>query len=134
MKLTYKYHLFNRSDAEVSEDLRQRVIATSKKITRYEKRVQQYQQNRLFTTDQKKVFQQISGEEVRFNQPSPPKEEATAFWRNLWDPPVAQHCSRVVTSSGVLNQKGTSSREHSHYIRESIKTSGQDEELQGSRT
>ena len=88
MKLTHKYHLFNRSYAEVSEDLRQRITATSKKITRYEKRVQQFQQNRLFTTDQKKVFQQISGEEVTFNQPSPPKEEATAFWRNLWDQPV----------------------------------------------
>jgi Reverse transcriptase (RNA-dependent DNA polymerase) len=42
----------------------------------------------LFTTDQKKVFQQISGEEVIFNLPAPPKEEVTAFWRDLWDRPV----------------------------------------------
>ena len=43
MKLIQKYHLFNRSYAEVSEDLRQRITSASKKITRYQKRVDQFQ-------------------------------------------------------------------------------------------
>ena len=111
MKLTQKYHLFDRSYAEVSEDLRQRIIATSKKIARYEKRVRQFQQNRLFTTDQKKVFQQISGEEVVYNQPAPPKEATTAFWRDLWDRPVehntrAKWLPRVESSTKKVQVQG----------------------------
>ena len=43
------------------EELKQRLIAKAQKIRRYDQRREQYQQNRLFLTDQKKFYLQLSG-------------------------------------------------------------------------
>ena len=49
-KLVKKYHLEVKTVSEVAEELKQRVLATAKKIQRYEARIKQYRQNRQFNT------------------------------------------------------------------------------------
>ena len=39
------------------EELKQRVVATSSKLRRYEARTEQYVQNRIFQTNQAKFFE-----------------------------------------------------------------------------
>ena len=41
------------------EELKQRVLATAKKIERYEARIKQYRQNRQFNTNQRRFYQSL---------------------------------------------------------------------------
>ena len=67
----------------VLEELKQKLVAKSAKIKRYEQRITQYRQNRLFETDQKKVYKELNGE---FNGDSviPDAEESKSFWNGIW--------------------------------------------------
>lgn len=91
MKLAIKYTLGKKTHQEVSEDLRQRIVACEKKITRYEKRIRQYKQNKMMLTDQKRLYQQLGGEVGGLTNEAPNSEEATAFWQKLWDRPVTHN-------------------------------------------
>ena len=68
------------------EELKQRVIAKKAKINRYDQRIKQFQQNRMFRTSQKQFYQQINGE-VRQNDITPDAEESRLFWSDIWDNP-----------------------------------------------
>ena len=46
----------------VIEELKQRLIAKKAKLMRYDQRIKQYEQNRLYTIDQKRFYQEINGE------------------------------------------------------------------------
>ena len=59
----------------VIEELKQRQLAKSAKIKRYEQRIKQYRQNRLFQTDQRKLYQELNGE-VRAENVIPNAEES----------------------------------------------------------
>ena len=90
-RLMDKYRLWDRSISEAAEEIKQKVIATSKKIIRYQKRVQQFQVNKMFGTDQKRVFQQLEeGERIDVNE-APPVEDTIKFWQALWDKPVTHN-------------------------------------------
>ena len=54
--LTKQYNLNTKTISEVSEELKQRVTATAKKIERYEARVTQFRQNSLFRTNQRRFY------------------------------------------------------------------------------
>lgn len=43
----------------VMEELKQRAVATSAKLTRYEARTEQYLQKRMFQTNQAKLFKRL---------------------------------------------------------------------------
>ena len=90
-RLAEKYKLWDRSLPEVIEELKQKVIAVGKKIIRYQKRVQQFQQNKMFAVDQKRVFQQLEEGDRMYNEVAPPKEETLKFWQALWDKPVSHN-------------------------------------------
>ena len=57
--LIKKYRLETKTIAEVIEELKQRVLATAKKIERYEARIKQYRQNRQFNTNQRRFYQSL---------------------------------------------------------------------------
>ena len=44
------------------EELKQRILAKAAKMSQYEQRIQQYRINRLFKVDQKKVYNEFSGQ------------------------------------------------------------------------
>ena len=67
----------------VIEELKQRLVAKRAKVKRYEQRLKQYSQNRLFSTDQKKLYQQLNGE-FRKERVIPDAEESIKFWKGIW--------------------------------------------------
>ena len=46
----------NNNNNTVIEELKQRMLAKSAKIRRYEQRIEQFRQNRIFDFDQKKIY------------------------------------------------------------------------------
>ena len=86
--LNTKYRLKQRDIKEVCEDLKQKVVAAGKKIERYLKRVNQYQQNKMFWTDQKKVLQNLDEGKKQYDTMTPEAEATVGFWQGLWDKPV----------------------------------------------
>ena len=71
----------------VSEELKQRLIAITARLKKYDDRNKQYRQNMLFQSNQKKLFEEIDGIE-RDNDINPDANESQQFWSNIWDNPV----------------------------------------------
>ena len=51
-KATLTNHLESKTVKEVSEELKQRITATAKKIDRYDAKIKQFRQNQQFSTNQ----------------------------------------------------------------------------------
>ena len=47
------------------EELKQRMIAKNAKIKRYEQRVNQFRQNKIFNVDQKRIYKELNGGQGR---------------------------------------------------------------------
>ena len=65
------------------EELKQRMIAKSAKIKRYDQRINQFRQNRIFSVDQKNIYKELNGSEARANE-VPDAEESRRFWGDIW--------------------------------------------------
>ena len=63
-RLKEKYRVNKKGIKTVVEDLKQRMIAKSTKIKRYDKRINQFRQNRAFSVDQKHVYKELNGGEA----------------------------------------------------------------------
>ena len=61
----------------------QRLSAKTAKIRRYEQRIEQDKQTRMFCYRQKRVYQSFSGDNHR-DKVKPDAQLCTAFWRDLW--------------------------------------------------
>ena len=59
LKLEREYHVTRKSIETVHEELRQRVISIAAKLQRYDSRSLQFRQNRLFQSNQKRLFEEI---------------------------------------------------------------------------
>ena len=86
-RLEEKYKLKNKGLKVVLEELKQRVVVKADKIKRYEKRTNQYQQNRMFDNNQKRLFEKLEGKE-RSENVIPEKHETNEFWRDIWEKDV----------------------------------------------
>ena len=77
------YNIKRKGLTLIIKKLKQKLLAKSAKIKRYQQRITQYRQNRMFETDQKKVYEELSGE---FNSESviPDAEENKSFWNGIW--------------------------------------------------
>ena len=57
MKELYeKYRVKRKGLKTVIEELKQRMLAKNAKVKRYEQRIEQFRQNRIFDLDQKKIY------------------------------------------------------------------------------
>ena len=75
MKELYeKYRVKKKRLKTVIEELKQRMLAKRAKVKRYEQRIEQFRQNRIFDLD---------GNGIRSNG-VPNGEECTKFWDNIW--------------------------------------------------
>ena len=81
--LEHKYYIKKKGLNTVIEELKQRLSAKAAKIRRYEQRIEQYKQNRMFRYDQKKVYQDLNGEN-RKQEVKPDAQQSTAFWKDIW--------------------------------------------------
>ena len=84
--LTNKYHLESKTIKEVSEELKQRITATAKKIDRYDARIKQFRQNQQFSTNHQRFYQSFTETTDNLTD-MPDKDDVTQFWRNIWDYP-----------------------------------------------
>ena len=58
------------------EELKQRMLARSAKVKRYEQRIEQFKQNRVFDLDQKQIYAELNRNGIRPND-VPNAEECT---------------------------------------------------------
>ena len=49
----------------VTEELRQSLVVKSTKVKRYQQKNEQFKQNRIFYFDQKKMYAELNGDDVR---------------------------------------------------------------------
>ena len=80
--LTNKYHLESKTIKEVSEELKQRITATVKKIDRYDAIIKQFRQNQQFSTNQQRSYQSLTETTDNLTD-MPDKDDVTQFWRNI---------------------------------------------------
>ena len=84
MKQLYEKYRVNRKGLKtVIEELKQRILAKSAKVERYEQRIEQFRQSRIFDLDQKKIYAKLNGNRIRSND-VPNAEECTKFWGDIW--------------------------------------------------
>ncbi|CAG4970719.1 unnamed protein product [Parnassius apollo] len=70
------------------DDLKQRIAAWGKRIRRYTERSTRFNQNRLFQSDQKRLYESLERPMVSGTGPAPNRADPVAFWRGLWSEPV----------------------------------------------
>ena len=81
-KLERKYRIEEKGVVVVHEEVQQRLVATGAMLERYDNRTEQYRQNRLFESNQKKLFNEL--DRVERETVVPNAEESTRFWSNIW--------------------------------------------------
>ena len=81
-KLERKYRIEKKGIVVVHEEVQQRLVAIGGKLERYDNRTEQYRQNRLFESNQKKLFDELDG--VERETVVPDTEESTRVWSNIW--------------------------------------------------
>ena len=86
MLLQKKYWLKQKGYKRVMEELKQRIKAKAANVKRYKNRIEQFRQNRLFKTDQSRLYKELNGEEAV--DLAPEKEEAKRFWSDIWSKEV----------------------------------------------
>ena len=84
IEMEKKYSIRKKGLKVVLEELKQRVKAKASKIKRYDQRINQYRQNRMFQTSQKQFYKELNGE-IRTEAITPDPEESKQFWGNIWD-------------------------------------------------
>ena len=72
------------------EELKQRIVATSSKLRKYEARTEQYVQNRMFQTNQAKLFERLEKENGS-NDIRPGNQESVRFWSEIWDQSITHN-------------------------------------------
>lgn len=82
-RLEQKYKLAENGLKYVYEDLKQRIIAKSKKLQRYKNRNKQFVQNRMFETDQRRFYGELDGNS-NSSQVTPDPGEAKQYWDGIW--------------------------------------------------
>ena len=81
--LSRKYDIERKGLKVVIEELKQRLIAKKAKLMRYNQRIKQYEQNRLYRIDQKRFYQEINRE--RTNEVIiPDSNESQKVWSYIW--------------------------------------------------
>ena len=87
-----KYHMKKKGIETVIEELQQRIVALAARMERYTKRVKQYRQNKLFETNQTRLYQESNGENMS-ETVAPDAEHSKEFWSGIWDDPVTHNVS-----------------------------------------
>ncbi|XP_066912330.1 uncharacterized protein [Clytia hemisphaerica] len=79
-----KYNIQNDEQRITTlEKLKQRLLALNNRLSRYQKRQKQFQQNRDFTEKPSKLYDQLRGNRITISDP-PEKEAIKEFWKPLY--------------------------------------------------
>ena len=89
-QLETRYKVKKKGIGVVIEELKQRVVAKAAKVKRYEGREEQYRQNLMYQSNQKRLFERLENKE-RSNEVSPEAQENKKFWSDIWDNPASHN-------------------------------------------
>ncbi|CAG4965438.1 unnamed protein product [Parnassius apollo] len=95
------------------DDLKQRIAAWGKRVRQYTERSTRFHQNRLFQSDQKRLYKSLERPMVSGTGPAPNQADTVAFWRGLWSEPinhsegprtevVASQCASITPMNPVI--------------------------------
>ena len=109
-RLKVKYKIRIKGLRTVIEELKHRALTKIVKIKRYEQRIKQYRQNRMFQSDQKRLYMEINnrqGTELEKVMPDP--DESMKFWNEIWENEIGHNreselLDEVKQEIGHLNQ------------------------------
>ena len=87
-----KYHVKKKGIETVIEELQQRTVALAAQMERYTNRVKLYRQNKLLETNQRRLYQELNGENMS-ETVAPDAEQSKEFWSGIWDDPVTHNAS-----------------------------------------
>ena len=65
--------------------INQKVLAKDGRLKRYQQRVKQYRQNRVFQNNERSFYQQLGGHDTKTYQ-QPDSRETKRFWKKVWQP------------------------------------------------
>ena len=80
--LNERYRVKREGLKTMIEELKQRMLGKSTKVRRYQQRIEQFRQNRIFNFDQQKIYAEFKGYGVR-PMGVPNTEESKRFWGDL---------------------------------------------------
>ena len=90
VRLYDKYKVKKKGLSTVIEELKQRITAKAEKLKRYDSRIEQYHQNRIFQNNQKRLRKRLEGIE-RGEDEIPDAEATSEFWRNIWEKGISHN-------------------------------------------
>ena len=85
-RLERLYYIKKKGIDTVYEELNQRIVAVGAKLKRYDNRIEQFRQNRLFESNRKKLFDELEGKTKETIVPD--AEQSREFWSEIWDKPL----------------------------------------------
>ena len=84
MKELYdKYRVKRKGVKTVIKELKQRMLAKSAKVKRYDQRIKQFRQTRIFDVDWKKIYADLNRNWIRLND-VPNTRKCWKFWGDIW--------------------------------------------------
>lgn len=84
-ELYAKYNIKNNKQrTAITEKLKQQISAKTYRIKRYTKRSNQYYQNKQFTENTGKLYNEMFGKKKVMNG-TPTESEIQQYWRNIWE-------------------------------------------------
>ena len=102
--LQEKYRVNSKGIKTVIEELKQRMIAKSAKIKRYEQRINQFRQNRMFYIDQKIIYTELNND-GKNSSDLPDAEKSRRFCSDMWNT-KEQHKREAQWVKELKNEKG----------------------------
>ena len=82
-ELNERYRVKRKGLKTVTQELKQRMLAKSAKVRRYQQRIEQFRQNRIFYFEQKKMYAEFNRYGLRLSD-VPNAEESKIFWGDIW--------------------------------------------------
>ena len=82
-RLERRYNVRRKRLNIVREVMKQRIKAVGAKIKRFNSRINQYQQSRMFVNNQGQFFHRLNNEEENHQYEIPNSVEAQTFWRGI---------------------------------------------------
>ena len=85
-KLERKFNVKRKGAEVVHEEVRQRLVVAGAKLEKYDNKTEQNRQNRLFESNQKRLFNELEG--TQRESVITDAEESRRFWSDIWDQAV----------------------------------------------
>ena len=105
----------------VAEELKQRLRSKAAKIKRYNKRIERFNQNKLFSNNQKQFYRNIKSSDDKSTGSPPNKEECLNFWRKIWEED-AEHNEDAAWIPCVREELGKAEEQSPFVITETLVT------------